>query len=46
MVGQVIYKKNCFDDNIEIDISEFKNGLYLLKIKSNNVVSIKKILKL
>lgn len=48
-LGQVIYSKNynSINEKIEIDLNEFKNGIYFIKIKlENKTIANKKIVKI
>lgn len=43
--GKLITSKNINNKEVKVDLTKLNSGLYLLKIKSNNKLTIKKILK-
>lgn len=43
--GQVIKSVNVSDDKINMDISDLSNGIYSMKITTNNGIIVKKLLK-
>ena len=44
-IGQVLQKINSRDNSITIDISDFAKGIYFVKVKSENGISVKKFVK-
>lgn len=45
MTGKVIMKQNSSNDKIKIDLNDFANGIYFLKIQSENSVEKVKLIK-
>jgi len=43
--GKVVYKKENASNRLDIPVSNFPNGMYLLKIESNNNSIVKKFIK-
>ncbi|WP_340113885.1 Kelch repeat-containing protein [Maribellus mangrovi] len=46
MNGQVLLSKEVQGNRMEIDVSEFRKGIYLITIKSDKAVRTKKVIKL
>jgi len=45
MLGQVLYTKETFDDNIQIDMSPYAQGTYLLHVTTSQGTATRKIFK-
>ncbi len=43
VLGQLVYTQTAAKDNVNINISEFKAGNYIIKINTNDVVTTKKL---
>lgn len=45
MLGRQLINKDLSQTEVEVDLSHFQNGVYLIKIKVNDEVEINKIIK-
>ena len=45
IIGVSVYNEQCTNNNLNVNISDFNNGVYFVKVKTNNTEIVKRFIK-